>query len=156
MTPALQKEIDRARAGQPRNGGVDLAHYESPDNISADSDLEILQSTLRTAYANIAYLQGRQTNISLLEEYGKNAWLISNSHLGDVQKRLERELATTKERSENVNRTRKAIQEESRGEMLALDDTWKQAISKVVDTQLATDNLRRQLVQVRGSSSSVS
>lgn len=97
----------------------------------------------------MTYLRGRQTNIALLEEHGKNAWLISNSHLDDIQKRLDSELANVKSQSEDINRARKAAQEDSKGELLGLDETWKQGISRIIETQLATDQLRQSLAQKR-------
>lgn len=147
MTPVLQQEIDRVASGKPFTNGIDLTRYQSSDEISAESDVGLVKSALSTAYANIAYLQGRQTNIALLEEYGKNAWLISNSHLDDIQKRLDAELASTKEQSENINRIRKGTQEDSKGELMSLDDTWKEAIGKIVETQLATDALKQELTK---------
>lgn len=147
MTPILQQAIDGAASGTPSSNGIDLTRYQSSDELSAESDVDLVKSALATAYANIAYLQGRQTNIALLEEYGKNAWLISNSHLDDIQKRLDAELAVTKEQSENINRMRKTTQEDSKGELMSLDSTWKEAIGKIVETQLATDALKQELVK---------
>ena len=147
LSAALQAELNRAGAGQALTNGIDLSRYESFDEISAESDVEIMKSALQTAYANITYLRDRQMNISLLEEYGKNAWLVSNSQLEDVQKRLDAELAETKEQSENTNRMRKAAQENSRGELLGLEDTWKQGIGRIIETQLATDQLKQDLIQ---------
>lgn len=125
-------------------GGIDLSRYESFSDVSADTDSETLKAALSTAYTNISYLRGRQTNIDLLEEYGKNAWLIGNSHLEDVQKRLDTELRRTKELSEDTNRARKSAQEDSKGELLGLEETWKQGIGRIIQTQIATDALRRE------------
>ena len=55
-----------------------------------------------------SYLSGRLTNLSLLEEFGKNAWLISNSQLEDILRDLEKELLEQKEAVENINKSRKA------------------------------------------------
>lgn len=147
MTKALQHEVDRVAAGKQMTGGIDLSRYESSEEMSPDSNVEIVKAALRSTYANMTYLRDRQTNISLLEEYGKNAWLVGNSHLDDVQKRLDSELATVKAQAENINRMRRAAQEDSRGELLGLGDTWKQGISRIVETQLATDQLRQELSQ---------
>lgn len=149
LTKALQQEVDRVAAGQQIAGGIDLARYESSEDLSPDSNVESIKAALRSTYANMTYLRGRQTNIALLEEHGKNAWLISNSHLDDIQKRLDSELANVKSQSEDINRARKAAQEDSKGELLGLDETWKQGISRIIETQLATDQLRQSLAQKR-------
>lgn len=144
LSPALQNEANRAGSGQPLTGGIDLSRYESLGDISPDTNAEIVKSALRIAYTNTTYLRGRQTNLALLEEHGKNAWLIGNSHTDDVQKRLETELSQAKSQSEAINRARKAAQEDVRGELLGLEETWKQGVGRIVETQLATEALRRE------------
>lgn len=145
LTPTLQQEIDRVAAGRSFSGGIDLGRYEASEEISADSDVEVIKSTLRTTYTNISYLRDREANIALLENYGKNSWLIGNSHLEDVQKRLDSELTSLKTQSENTNRERKTLQEDAQGELVGLAETWKKGIDKIIQTQLACDELEQQL-----------
>lgn len=147
LSTLIQQEVVRAGSGQSMNGGTDSSRYESFTEISPEANVEVTKAALRAAYANLTYLNERQVNITLLEEYGKNAWLIGNSHTEDVQKRLQAELDSTKAQIDAVNRSRKSAQEDSRGELLGLDETWKQGISRIIETQLATDELRRQLPQ---------
>ncbi|KAK5942793.1 hypothetical protein PMZ80_005359 [Knufia obscura] len=149
LTLALQQEVDRVVAGKQMTGGIDTSRYEPSEDLSADSNVEPVKAALRSTYANMTYLRDRQTNIALLEEYGKNAWLIGNSHLDDIQKRLDSELASLKTQTEDTNRKRKAAQEDSKGELLGLEETWKQGISRIIETQLATDQLQQQLNQKR-------
>ena len=143
LTSAFQQEVERVAASKPLTGGVDLARYQDSEQVSEDSNADTLRQALRSAYANTTYLRGRQINIELLEDYGKNAWLIGNSQLEDVQRRLEIELTTVKSRSENTNKSRKALQEDSQGELLGLAETWKHGIGKIIETQVATDALRQ-------------
>lgn len=144
-----QREIDRVAAGKPFTGGIDLGRYEASEETSADSDVDTLKSILRTTYTNISYLRDREANIALLESYGKNSWLIGNSHLDDIQRRLEGELTNVRAQSEETNRARKMLQEDAQGELLGLAETWKQGIDKIIQTQLACDKLSQQL-QVKG------
>lgn len=154
LTNTLAQEIERIAAGRSSVGGVDLTRYENSEEVSHNSNDEALQDALRTAYTNLTYLKGRQTNIGLLEDYGKNAWLIGNSHIEDIQKRLDAELATLKSSSESTNKARKASQEESRGELIGLEETWKEGIGKIIETQVATDALRQDLVRKRNAPAS--
>lgn len=108
--------------------------------------METLKSALRTTYANTSYLRDRESNIALLETYGKNSWLIGNSYLDDIQKRLDNELASLKTRSEDTNKARKLLQEDAQGELAGLAETWKQGIDKIIQTQLACDDLRQKVV----------
>jgi len=130
-------------------GGIDLTRYEAPEKPADDSEIETWQKSLRQAYMSSSYLSGRLTNLSLLEEFGKNAWLISNSQLEDILRDLEKELSEQKEAAENINKSRKAAQEESRAELVGLEEAWKQGVGKTIEVQLATDGVRREILQRR-------
>lgn len=132
-------------AGRQSTGGIDLSRYESSEDISPDSNVESVKAALRTTYANLTYLRDRQANIALLEEYGKNVWLIGNSHLDDVQKRLDGELESLRTQTEDTNRLRRGAQDDSKGELLGLEETWRQGISRIIETQLATEQLRKEI-----------
>jgi len=130
-------------------GGIDLTRYEAPEKPADDSEIETWRKSLRQAYMSSSYLSGRLTNLSLLEEFGKNAWLISNSQLEDILRDLEKELSEQKEAVENINKSRKAAQEESRAELVGLEEAWKQGVGKTIEVQLATDGVRREILQHR-------
>lgn len=134
-------------------GGIDLTRYEAPEKPADDSEIETWRKSLRQAYMSSSYLSGRLTNLSLLEEFGKNAWLISNSQLEDVLRDLEKELSEQKEAVENINKSRKAAQEESRAELVGLEEAWKQGVGKTIEVQLATDGVRREILQRRRNNS---
>lgn len=85
----------------------------------------------------------------MLEEGGKNAWLIGNSQLEDILRGLEKELADTKTDAEEVNRQRKIAQEASQGELVSLQDTWKRGIGAVLDVELASEGIRMQILEHR-------
>ncbi|RMZ76575.1 hypothetical protein DV737_g4745, partial [Chaetothyriales sp. CBS 132003] len=121
----MRKEIDRVSTGSSWEGGIELSRYEAPDEPGLDDNAQIWHKALRTAYTSSAYLAGRGINMSLLEELGKNAWLISNSQLDDILKSLDKELELLKQETDLVNRERKAMQESAKPEIIALEDTWK-------------------------------
>lgn len=150
----VAKELSRVDAGQPRSGGIDASRYEEPDEPSADDDAVTWRKSLRSAYVSNIYLQSRHTNLSLLEELGKNAWLVGNSQLDQIMKGLDQELATLKEEVDSVNRERKVAQEGSKGEILALEDTWRKGIGRLIEVQLATDQLRREIRQEKRAAGS--
>ena len=126
-----------------------MARYEAPEKPTDDSDLETWRKSLRQAYISSSYLSGRLTNLSLLEEFGKNAWLISNSQLEDILRDLEKELSERQASVEDVNKARKAAQEGSEAELVALEETWKQGVGKIIEVQLAADGVRREILQRR-------
>ena len=93
-------------------GGVDLSRYETPSAPEDTTDLGAWENVLLTAYAASAHLGNRLTNLSLLSEFGKNAWLVHNSQLEDILKGLEEELMRLKTECEVVNKERKMAQKD--------------------------------------------
>ena len=154
FTPLIQQEIERKAAGKPLTGGIDLARYEAPEPPAraADGespDLDQWRKTLQKAYASSQHLSNRHENLALLEENGKNAWLIGNSQLEDLLRSVEKELADTKQLSEEVNKQRKVAQEASQGEMVNLEETWKRGVGAILDVELASEGLRMQILEHR-------
>lgn len=150
----IATELNRIASGQQRQGGIDRSRYEEPDEPSTDDDAAAWRSSLRNAYISSAYLEGRHINLALLEELGKNAWLVGNSQLDSILKDLDKELAELKEAVDSVNRDRKLAQEGSKGEFLALEETWRKGIGRVIEVQLATDQLRNEMHQQNRSTQS--
>jgi pre-mRNA-splicing factor SPF27 len=149
FTQLFQQDIERKAAGRPFSGGVDLSRYEAPEEPSDERNIDAWWATLKKAYTSGSYLSGRLANLSLLEEYGKNAWLISNSQLEGLLKQLEMELAEVKQSTENINKARKTAQEGSRAELVGLEETWRRSVGKIIEVQVATDGLRREILARR-------
>lgn len=91
----------------------------------------------------------RHENLALLEESGKNAWLIGNSQLEEILRGLEKELAEMKEAAETVNKERKMAQEARHGELVGLEESWKRGVGAILDVELAAENLRLQILEQR-------
>ena len=154
FSPLIQQELDRKATGAPLTGGIDLTCYEAPEPPTRTSDTDApdlaeWRETLRKAYTSSSHLAKRHENLALLEEYGKNAWLIGNSQLEEILRGLEKELAETKSASEEVNKQRKIAQDASFGELTSLEETWKRGIGAVLDVELASEGLRMQILEQR-------
>ncbi|CAI7647655.1 unnamed protein product [Penicillium glandicola] len=150
----IQQELARKAQGAPLTGGIDLSRYEAPEAPTRASDTETpnldeWRQTLQKAYASSSHLSKRHENLALLEEHGKNAWLIGNSQLEEILGSLEKELAETKEASEEVNKQRKIAQEASQGELVSLEETWKRGVGAILDVELASEGLRMQILEHR-------
>ncbi|KAJ5679083.1 hypothetical protein N7462_007327 [Penicillium macrosclerotiorum] len=154
FTPLFQQELSRKATGTPLTGGIDLSRYEAPDPPTRNSDDEVPNlsewcETLRKAYTSSLHLTKRHENLALLEESGKNAWLIGNSQLEEILRDLEKELAETKDAAEEVNKQRKIAQEGSFGEIVGLEETWKRGVGSILDVELASEGLRMQILEHR-------
>lgn len=139
FTPLFAKELDRVSRSEPLAGGVDLSRYDPPTNPSPDS--------LHAAYTSNAYLADRITNLSLLSEYGKNAWLIHNADLERVLKALEEDLMAVRTETEVVNKARKAAQVGVETELKRLEERWKKGVGRVLEVEVAAEMVRREVLQ---------
>jgi len=109
-----------------------MSRYEAPDEPN-DNNASHWRVALQAAYRSTSYLEGRHVNLSLLEEHGKNAWLIGNSQLEE----------------QSINKARKGAQEGSRGELVALDESWRTGVGKMIEVQVALDGLRKEILKRR-------
>lgn len=153
----IEQELSRVEAGQPMSGGVDLSRYEAPEapaekSTTAEEASRALpkwKEALQKAYASSSHLSMRHANLTLLEENGKNAWLIGNSQLEEILRGLERELAETNEAVDNVNKERKLAQLSGQAELVGLEETWRRSVGAALDVEVAAESLRMQILERR-------
>jgi pre-mRNA-splicing factor SPF27 len=89
------------------------------------------------------------TQLGLLEKFGKNAWLVGNSQLEDILKDIETELADVRKQQEEVETLRRSQQESVQGEITTLEDTWKKGVGRVLETEVAAEGLKQQILERR-------
>ena len=156
FTPAMELEFKRLASKQPLSA-IQLSRYEAvePPRTSPHSDekdpqsLEQWKEALKRAYISQSYLTQRQTNLALLEKYGKNGWLVGNSQLEDVLRALEMELAERKTEIDGVVVERKGAQENVGGEVKGLEETWKRGVGRILETEVAAERVRREILERR-------
>ncbi|KAI9861546.1 MAG: hypothetical protein M1813_005156 [Trichoglossum hirsutum] len=148
LSPLLEQEIARHASNEPLAGGIDTSRYEAlgAPNSANPADHH---NTLQKAYASSTYLYTRNQNLALLEQFGKNAWLVGNSQLEDILRNMERELVDVSHQIEEVNKLRKSEQEGVRGEMEGLEGAWKKGVGGVVETEIAAEGLRLETLRQR-------
>lgn len=139
-------ELERIAAKQPL-AAIDLSRYEAADPSSDLSDPTSLQSTLSRAYAAATYLSGRHAHLQLLDAYGKNAWLVGNWQLEAELRALEKELEEARKEVDVVNIQRRRAQGEVGGELKGLNDAWRRGVGRVLETEVATEGLRQQVLE---------
>ncbi|KAI9752894.1 MAG: hypothetical protein M1815_000225 [Lichina confinis] len=153
----FERELARKADGLPWEGGIDTGRYEALDppqtHPTSDEDqpqvLDGWRDVLRKAYTSSSHLETRLGNLALLEEFGKNAWLIGNAQMENILRRLEMELARVREQTHEVNKARKTSQESARGELEALDDGWRRGVGRVIEVEVAAEALRRDILERR-------
>jgi pre-mRNA-splicing factor SPF27 len=156
FTPLFEKELLRIAADTPLNA-IDLSRYEAqePPPTSPGSDtrhpetLQRWREALSKAYTAHAYLRARQDNLQLLEQFGKNSWLVGNAQAEDVLRDLERELARRRTEIDGVVVERKGAQEAVQGEVRGLEEAWRRGVGRVLETEVAAEGLRREVLDRR-------
>jgi len=138
--------------------GIDMKRYEdldAPENTNPTSDedrpelLERWNKALKQAYTSSEYVEGRLTQLGLLEKFGKNAWLVGNSQLENILKGIEAELADVRKQQEEVESLRRSQQESVQGEIQTLEETWKKGVGRVLETEVAAEGLKQQILEKR-------
>jgi pre-mRNA-splicing factor SPF27 len=142
----VQAEHDRLSSGAEKEQGIDLSRYEAQD-APPMNDTEQWHATLQQAYASSEYLESRQVNLSLLETYGKNAWLISNDQLEAILRAAEREVSQRKIELENIDKARRDAQAARRGELEALEQQWKIGVGQMIEVEVAAEKLRLEILE---------
>ncbi|KAL1592024.1 hypothetical protein SLS60_011616 [Paraconiothyrium brasiliense] len=159
FSAAVEQEHARLQADpNSKLSAIDLARYEeleAPPNTSPTSDEdkpEILaqwKAALQKAYTSSEYVNARLTELGLLEKFGKNAWLIGNSQQEDILKSIEAELADVRKQQEEVEALRRQQQESVHGEIKTLEETWKRGVGRVLETEVAAEGLKQQILERR-------
>ncbi|ETS82113.1 hypothetical protein PFICI_07115 [Pestalotiopsis fici W106-1] len=148
FSPLIAQELERVAAKKPLEA-IDLKRYEEQEEPSAAASADERQAALAQAYTANTYLTSRHTHLSLLDSFGKNAWLVGNWQTEAELAALERELADTKRDIELVNNARRRAQQDIAGELKGLEETWKTGVGRVLETEIAVESLRQQVLERR-------
>ena len=149
----VEAEHARITAGQEKSNRLDFSRYNLLDAPGA-GDLPAWNATLQKAYANAEYLRGRETNLGLLETYGKNAWLIGNSNVEDSLRAVEREVEASKLELEQIEQARRATQSNASSEIQGLEEAWRTGVRRMIETQAAGEKLRQEILQRKRNAAS--
>ncbi|KAF2707687.1 hypothetical protein K504DRAFT_458168 [Pleomassaria siparia CBS 279.74] len=159
FSSSVEKEHARLQADPTSKlSAIDLKRYEdleAPPNTDPTSDEsrpELLASwndALIKAHTSSEYVQSRLTELGLLEKFGKNSWLVGNAQLEDQLKALEAELAAVKKEQEETEEIRRGQQESVGGELRTLEETWKTGVGRVLETEVAAEGLKQQILERR-------
>lgn len=142
----VEAEHARLATGAAKQGGIDLARYEVQD-APPTNDVSEWHTALQKAYTSSEYLQSRVTNLSLLETYGKNAWLISNDQLEQILRDAEKEVVVRKQHVEMLEKERRLRQEGAKGEIDSLEQSWRVGVGRMIEVEVAAEGLRREILQ---------
>lgn len=117
----------------PREPGIDLSRYT-----------ELNHTDKKQVRLALAYADDRYENLTLLSEYGKNQWLISNDFLDQDLKLLSTKVEEERMLIDSVNAERRQQQLDIQTTYSYLENRWKESLRNVVDVNIACLELEAQ------------
>ncbi|KAF9452524.1 breast carcinoma amplified sequence 2 [Macrolepiota fuliginosa MF-IS2] len=142
--PLLQAELARIEAKE-QFPPLDSLRYQLPAPTSTPGTDDEWNAAIDNARAQLEHQRIRQTNLTLLQTYGANAWRIHNYQLEQQAKNIEKTLEELKELTVEVNRDRKNSQDRIGKQLTALETRWTNLISSVLQIEMANVALEVEL-----------
>ncbi|KAK7058290.1 hypothetical protein VNI00_001921 [Paramarasmius palmivorus] len=126
--PLLKAELERVESHQPFPS-LDSLRYQLPAPTSTPGTEEEWKAALDNARAQLEHQKIRQTNLTLLQTYGSNAWRIHNYLLEENAKNIEKSL---EELNQLTTETKLGSQ------LTSLETRWTELISGVLQIEMAS------------------
>ncbi|KAG6866819.1 hypothetical protein C0991_008755 [Blastosporella zonata] len=145
--PLLRAELDRVESHQPFPS-LDTIRYQLPAPTSAPGTDEEWQAAVQNARAQLEHQKIRLTNLTLLQNYGPNAWRIHNYLLEATANQCEKALEDLKQLTVEINRERKNEQDRLGKQLTSLETRWTELISSVLQIEMANVALDAEVEQL--------
>ncbi|QRV86183.1 Breast carcinoma amplified sequence [Ceratobasidium sp. AG-Ba] len=147
--PMLAAELERVERGEPLPPLDTTRHQLPAPEDQANATEEEWKKALQNAKAQLEHQRRRQTNLSLLQQYGANSWKVHNFLLEEDAKTLEKSLEALKDQTTEVNRSRKNAQLAAGAQLTALENKWTELISRNLQISMANLTLEAELENLR-------
>ncbi|KAF8641046.1 hypothetical protein AX17_000690 [Amanita inopinata Kibby_2008] len=146
--PLLKAELERIEAHQP-TPQLDAIRYQLPGPTSVPASDEEWRAALDNARAQLEHQKIRQSNLTLLQTYGANAWKLHNYQLEATAKNLETAVEGMKELTVEVNRERKNDQERIGKQLTMLETRWTELVSNILQIEMANIALEAEIERLK-------
>ncbi|GAA6062701.1 hypothetical protein JCM10212_004759 [Sporobolomyces blumeae] len=151
-SPLLAHELNRVQSKKPvRQGeGLDTTRYAMPfPPPDQQDDVEAWERAYRSSLAQLEHQRLRSINGTLLNQFGANAWRVQNFAVENAIKRTEQEGEQVKSVVEDVNRRRKADQENAGETLTRLEKRWTELVSGNMQLEIGCFALEEQLAELQ-------
>ena len=91
----------------------------------------------------------RRENLAVLQEHGKDAWLGVNRTLGQMNEKLEQDIAETSKSIDQINAFRKNKQKRAASEIFTAQQQWSEGCARNVELQIELAKLEREVKRAR-------
>ncbi|KAJ1939727.1 hypothetical protein FBU59_004026, partial [Linderina macrospora] len=139
----LRKEYERVRAGKPLPAfSIERYTLESPEE---STDADAWRAAAENAAAQLEHQNIRLVNLELLQQFGANAWKLSNYQKEGMLRNIEMAVERQREEGVNVNKARKYEQTEAGIRLRDVEERWAEGVKKCIDIQVASSELRKEI-----------
>lgn len=133
VKPEKTQAIDTTRLGMPAPSTESVTEYEK---------------SVANAKSQLMHQVNRYTNLSLLAEYGPDAYKQFIEYLRLQEAVVNRELENVTKEVEDLNKQRKEAQEMAGSEIRRLNDSHKELVNRVIQVDMANLALKEEIARL--------
>eukprot|EP01059_Diplonema_ambulator_P007855 TRINITY_DN17371_c0_g1_i1.p1 TRINITY_DN17371_c0_g1~~TRINITY_DN17371_c0_g1_i1.p1 ORF type:complete len:224 (+),score=64.83 TRINITY_DN17371_c0_g1_i1:56-673(+) len=150
ISQMLNDEMMRVAQGKAP-APLDRSRYDiAPPKGANDGDMAAWTKAIQNAQAQYQHQVVRNTNLELLNEYGKDAWLGVNEQTKREVAQTEERIAAAKRKIDDLNSFRKHKQRKAARTLREAESEWMELCAKNLRIQLETEKLEREMAGARG------
>ncbi|KAI9506650.1 hypothetical protein GGI25_006095 [Coemansia spiralis] len=148
----LRKEYERVRAGKPLPE-FEVSRYklEAPSDDGDAQNVDAWRRACDNAASQLEHQSIRLVNLELLQNYGSNAWKLSNYQRERMLESIERATKKYKEEGIQINKARKYEQTEASIKLRELEDRWSESVRQCIEIQMASGQLKAEIEEIEQS-----
>lgn len=144
-TDIMKNEMERKAAGR-RMEMLSMKRYELPAPPAGKlTDVTSWQESVANSQSQLEHQSNRISNLTLMQEYGSEAWKEYNTILSRMFERVQKQLTEVKSAIQAVNWERKESQTATGTKLQLLEDQWTSLIYKNFEIEQACLLLEREI-----------
>lgn len=157
IPPETEAWISR-KAQETNNGdtefttqeGIDLSRYDI-DAFDNGKDSEISDEQLKNYCVSLVYLQDGLENLKLLEQYGKNQWLLANDSLEQSLQNLQQAVREERAKVSLAKLQKKELEQSAQSSVEYLNNRWTEGIRNVIEVGIANLEMKIKIQDKRST-----
>ncbi|PIA15936.1 breast carcinoma amplified sequence 2 [Coemansia reversa NRRL 1564] len=142
----LRKEYERVRAGNALPP-FDVERYklEAPSDSDIVKDVDAWKRAADNAASQLEHQGMRMENLELLQNFGANAWKLSNYQKESLLASIENATRRYEEEGTHLNKERKYEQTEAGIKLRDLEERWNEGVRQCIEIQVANSQLKYEI-----------
>ncbi|KAJ1718765.1 hypothetical protein LPJ61_006482, partial [Coemansia biformis] len=146
----LRKEYERVRAGQALPQ-FDIERYKLEAPSGADAEcVDAWKRAADNAASQLEHQGMRLENLELLQNFGANAWKLSNYQKECLLRSIEAATQRCRDEGAHVNKARKYEQTEAGVRLRDLESRWSEGVRQCIEVQMASSQLQHDIERLEG------